>query len=75
MLCIALGIHVCMLESNCIHIMRNATPQEQKDWFEEDFFMKGDFSAMKLFVVVPAIIQVMCLGMMGAVMLLNSYLF
>ncbi len=55
--------------------MKNATPQEQKDWFEEDFFMKGDFSVMKLFVVVPAIIQVMCLGMMGAVMLLNSYLF
>lgn len=75
MLCYALGIDVCMHVTTSIHVMKNATPQEQKDWFEEDFFMKGDFSVMKLFVVVPAIIQVMCLGMMGAVMLLNSYLF
>ena len=55
--------------------MRNATPEEQQEWFETDFFMKGDFDVMKLFVVVPAIIQVMCLGMMGLVMLFNSYLF
>ncbi len=55
--------------------IKNATPQEQKDWFEEDFFMKGDFNVMQLFVVVPAVIQIMCLSMMGAVMLLNSYLF
>ncbi len=75
MLCIALVIYVCLHGANRIHIMRNATSQEQKDWFEEDFFMKGDFSVMKLFVVVPAIIQVMCLSMMGAVMLFNSYLF
>ena len=57
------------------NVVRDATPEEQAEWFEEDFFMKGDFSVMKLFVVVPAIIQVMCLSMMGAVMLLNSYLF
>ena len=55
--------------------VRDATPQEQAEWFEEDFFMKGDFDVMKLFVVVPAVIQVMCLGMMGLVMLFNSYLF
>jgi hypothetical protein len=55
--------------------IKNATPEQQKEWLETDFFMKGDFSVMKLFVVVPAIIQVMCLGMMGAVMYLNSFLF
>ena len=55
--------------------MRNATPEEQQEWFEEDFFMKGDFDVMKLFVVVPAVIQIMCLGMMGIVMYLNSFLF
>ena len=55
--------------------IKNATPQEQKDWFEEDFFMKGDFDVMKLFVVVPAVIQIMCFGMMGIVMYLNSFLF
>jgi len=55
--------------------VRDATPEEQAEWFETDFFMKGDFDVMKLFVIVPAIIQVMCLGMMGAVMLFNSYIF
>jgi hypothetical protein len=55
--------------------MRDATPKEQQVWFEEDFFMKGDFDVMKLFVVVPAVIQIMCLGMMGIVMYLNSFLF
>ena len=55
--------------------VRDATPEEQAEWFKTDFFMKGDFDVMKLFVVVPAIIQVMCLGMMGAVMLFNSYIF
>ena len=55
--------------------MRDATPEEQQEWFEEDFFMKGDFDVMKLFVVVPAVIQIMCLGMMFLVMWMNSHLF
>ena len=65
--------YVCLNFFTCK--MRNATPEEQQEWFEEDFFMKGDFDVTKLFVVVPAVIQVMCLGMMGLVMLFNSYLF
>ena len=52
-----------------------ATPEQQQEWFEQDFFMKGDFDVMKLFVVVPAVIQIMCLGMMGLVMWMNSHLF
>lgn len=55
--------------------VRNATPEEQAEWFETDFFMKGDFDVMKLFVVIPAVIQVVVFGMMLAVMLLNTYLF
>ena len=55
--------------------VRNATPEEQAEWFETDFFMKGDFDVMKLFVVIPAVIQVGVFGMMLAVMLLNTYLF
>ena len=55
--------------------VRNATPQEQAEWFETDFFMKGDFDVMKLFVVIPAVIQVVVFGMMLAVMLINSYIF
>jgi|TARA_B100001094_G_scaffold178866_1_gene173087 hypothetical protein len=55
--------------------IRNATPEEQAEWFETDYFMKGDFDVMKMFVVVPAVIQVLVFGMMLAVMLFNSYLF
>ena len=37
---------------------RDATPEEVDEWMETDFFMSGNFSAMQLFVVVPAIIQI-----------------
>jgi hypothetical protein len=55
--------------------VRDATPQEQAEWFETDFFMKGDFDVMKMFVVIPAVIQIVVFGGMLAVMLFNSYLF
>ena len=55
--------------------VREATPNEQAEWFETDFFMKGDFDVMKLFVVIPAVIQIVVFGMMLVVMLFNSYLF
>ncbi len=55
--------------------IKNATPKQQKEWLETDFFMKGDFSVMKLFVVVPAVIQIIVFGMMLAVMYLNTFLF
>ena len=52
-----------------------ATPEQQQEWFEQDFLMKGDFDVMKLFVVVPAVIQIIVFGMMLAVMYLNTFLF
>ena len=55
--------------------VRDATPEEQAEWFETDFFMKGDFDVMKVFVVIPAVIQVVVFGMMLAVMYLNTFLF
>jgi|TARA_B100001094_G_C17680579_1_gene553176 hypothetical protein len=55
--------------------VREATPNEQAEWFETDFFMKGDFDVMKMFVVIPAIIQIVVFGMMLAVMYLNTFLF
>mgnify|MGYP007047541367 FL=1 len=55
--------------------VRDATPEEQAEWFETDYFMRGDFDVMKLFVVIPAVIQVVVFGMMLAVMLFNSYIF
>ena len=62
------------MDTNTLQV-RNATPEEQAEWFEEDFFMKGDFDVMKMFVVIPAIIQIVVFGMMLAVMLFNQYLF
>ena len=55
--------------------VRDATPEEQAEWFETDYFMKGDFDVMKLFVVIPAVIQIVVFGMMLAVMYLNTFLF
>ena len=40
-----------------------ATPEEVKEWQNGgDYFMTGKFDAMKLFVVVPAIIQFCAIG-------------
>jgi len=55
--------------------VRNATPEEQAEWFEKDFFMKGDFDVLQMFVVIPAVIQVVVFGLMLAVMYLNTFLF
>jgi len=42
---------------------REATPEEVKEWQNGgDFFMTGNFDAMKIFVVVPAIIQFVVIG-------------
>jgi hypothetical protein len=56
-------------------IVRDATPEEQVEWFKTDYFMKGDFSAMQLFVVIPAVIQIVVFFSMLAVFKLNSVLF
>jgi hypothetical protein len=55
--------------------VREATPEEQAEWFEKDFFMKGDFDVLQMFVVIPAVIQVVVFGLMLAVMYLNTFLF
>ena len=53
-----------------------ATPEQVHNWQNgEDYFMTGDFDVMKMFVVIPAVVQVVVFGMMLAVMLFNSYLF
>ena len=53
-----------------------ATPEEVKAWQNGgDYFMTGKFDPMKLFVVVPAVIQVVVFFMMLAVMGLNQLFF
>ena len=52
-----------------------ATPEEVKAWRKDDYWNRGDYDPMVMFVVIPAIIQLMAIGMMFAVMFLNSLAF
>ena len=53
-----------------------ATPEEVREWQNGgDFFMTGDFDVMKMFVVIPAVIQIVVFGMMLAVFKLNTFIF
>ena len=53
----------------------DATPQEVEDWRSSDYFSKGDFDPLVLFVVIPTLIQLAVFGMMLGVFVYNSYLF
>lgn len=53
----------------------DCTPEEQQKWFEEDFFMKGDFDPLVLFVVIPTIIQLtVFFGMLGVFVINGQFL-
>lgn len=52
-----------------------ATPQQVAEWEQTDFFRKGDFDVMQLFVVIPALVQFLTVLMMFGVFWLNSKLF
>lgn len=55
---------------------KEATPEEVHAWQNGgDFFMTGNFDVMKLFVVVPALIQIGVFGLMLAVFAFNDMLF
>jgi len=54
---------------------REATPEEMAAWRQEDYWNRGDYDPLVMFVVIPTIVQVMCMGMMFAVMYLNSIIF
>jgi hypothetical protein len=55
--------------------VREATPEEVRQWEQEDFFRAGNFDAMKLFVVFPTIIQLLALAFMFSVFLFNDSVF
>ena len=59
-----------------VKLYTEATPDEVRQWQNGgDYFMTGKFDAMKLFVVVPAVIQIIVFFMMLAVMGLNQLFF
>ena len=49
---------------------------EEFHWRETDYWNKMDFDPLVMFVVIPTIIRLLCMGPMGAVMLqqLNCFL-
>ena len=55
--------------------VRDATPEEFQAWRETDYWNKMDFDPLVMFVVIPTVIQLLAVGMMGAVMYINSLLF
>jgi hypothetical protein len=52
----------------------NATPEQVKQWHEEDYWMKMDYNPLVMFVVIPTIIQVMALAFMFGVMAINDWI-
>ena len=52
-----------------------ATPEEVEAWRKEDYWNRGDYDRMIMFVVIPAIIQILALGFMAGVMLFNQMAF
>ena len=59
-----------------VKLYKEATPEDIHKWQNGgDYFMTGKFDAMKLFVVVPAVIQIVVFFMMLAVMGINEMIF
>lgn len=58
-----------------LNTTREATEEELIEWEKTDYFRKGEFSAMQLFVVVPAVIQIVVFFMMLGVFYINEKLF
>ena len=52
-----------------------ATPEDIKNWENTDYFRKGEFDVMKLFVVVPTLIQFTAILAMFGIFYLNTKLF
>ena len=52
-----------------------ATPEQFEAWRKEDYWNRGDYDPLVMFVVIPTIVQLMAMGLMFAVMYLNSILF
>jgi len=52
----------------------NATPEQVKQWHEEDYWMKMDYNPLVMFVVIPTIIQVVALAFMFGVMAINDWI-
>jgi hypothetical protein len=55
--------------------VNEATVEETREWLENDYFMAMKFDPLILFVVIPAVIQVVVMAFMLASMYLNGIFF
>ena len=55
--------------------VQEATAEETREWFENDYFMAMKFDPLILFVVIPAVIQIVVMAFMLASMYLNGIFF
>ena len=67
--------HINNKEKTLITNVKEATSEEMHDWLENDYFMAMKFDPLVLFVVIPAVIQVVVLGFMLASMYINGLFF
>ena len=67
--------HINNKEKILITDVKEATSEEMHDWLENDYFMAMKFDPLVLFVVIPAVIQVVGLGFMLASMYINGLFF
>ena len=55
--------------------VQEATAEEPREWLENDYFMAMKFDPLILFVVIPAVIQIVVMAFMLASMYLNGIFF
>ena len=53
---------------------KEATPEELEAWRKEDYWNRGDYDPLVMFVVIPTLIQLSCFALMAGVMYLASSL-
>ena len=55
--------------------VQEATAEETREWLENDYFMAMKFDPLILFVLIPAVIQIVVMAFMLASMYLNGIFF
>ena len=55
--------------------VQEATAEETREWLENDYFMAMKFDPLVLFVVIPALIQIVVMAFMLVSMYMNGIFF
>ena len=55
--------------------VQEATAEETREWLENDYFMAMKFDPLVVFVVIPAVIQIVVMAFMLISMYVNGIFF